>query len=348
MKKHILLIEDDRIVRENTAEILRFSDYKVSMASNGKEGVEKAKTIYPDLILCDILMPKLNGFAVFQIISKDKKLANTPFIFLTAKSSNADRRKGMELGADDYITKPFDESSLLNAIHIRLKKAGLHHTNITPDGINETTISKLKINSLKELIKVLCEKPHHIYNKGDSLFCEGNRSNHVFLIKKGSVKTYKNTEEGKELITGLFKENHFIGYTSSLGDFSHAENAETLEYSKLIKIDNQEINSILNENPHIAVELIGMLANNIRTIKEGMLQMAYGSVRNRTARSLLILNKKSKDKNILISRYDLASFTGIAKETLIRTLSDFKSEGLIESHRNFIKIIDKVRLCHVR
>ncbi len=91
-----------------------------------------------------------------------------------------------------------------------------------------------------------------------------------------------------------------------------------------------------------------MLANNIRTIKAAMLQMAYGSVRNRTARSLAILSKKSPVESILISRYDLASFTGIAKETLIRTLSDFKDEGIIETKRSLIKIIDKVKLCHIR
>src|SRR5579875_1176862 len=119
----ILVIEDNDEVRENTAEILMLSDYEVITAANGKEGVEVALAQLPDLIVCDIMMPVLDGYGVLHLLSKHKETATIPFIFLTAKAEKVDLRKGMEMGADDYLTKPFDGIELLNAVEVRLKKA---------------------------------------------------------------------------------------------------------------------------------------------------------------------------------------------------------------------------------
>ena len=120
--KKILLIEDNDDIRENTAEILELSNYNVIVAENGKIGVEKAIEHSPDLIICDIMMPGLDGYGVLHAVHKNEAIKNTPFIFLTAKTERSDFRKGMELGADDYITKPFDGIELLNAVESRLKK----------------------------------------------------------------------------------------------------------------------------------------------------------------------------------------------------------------------------------
>ncbi len=105
------------------AEILKMMNYKVFTAENGKIGVETALSEKPDLILCDIMMPVLDGYGVLHMLRKNSSTKNTPFIFLTAKTEREDFRKGMELGADDYITKPFNETELLKAIECRLKKA---------------------------------------------------------------------------------------------------------------------------------------------------------------------------------------------------------------------------------
>src|SRR6478752_4177407 len=120
--RHILLIEDNDEIRENTAEILELANYKVDTAANGKLGVEKALKTTPDLIICDIMMPVLDGHGVLHLLQKNEILKNVPFIFLTAKAERGDFRKGMEMGADDYITKPFDDIELLNAVEVRLKK----------------------------------------------------------------------------------------------------------------------------------------------------------------------------------------------------------------------------------
>ena len=120
--ENILLIEDNEGLRENTAEILTLANYNVSTAENGKIGVEMAMANPPDLIVCDIMMPVLDGYGVFQILSKNINLQHIPFIFLSAKSERNDLRKGMEMGADDYITKPFSDSELINAIRARIEK----------------------------------------------------------------------------------------------------------------------------------------------------------------------------------------------------------------------------------
>ena len=120
--KTLLLIEDNEEVRENTAEILELSMYNVIKASDGKEGIEMAIEHKPDLIICDIMMPVLDGYGVLHALEKNEEIKNTPFIFLTAKTERSDFRKGMELGADDYISKPFDPTELLNSIDRRLRK----------------------------------------------------------------------------------------------------------------------------------------------------------------------------------------------------------------------------------
>jgi CRP/FNR family transcriptional regulator, cyclic AMP receptor protein len=118
----ILLIEDNLEVRENTAEILELANYRVITAENGKIGVEKALQEVPDLIICDIMMPVLDGYGVLHLLNKNTLLRNIPFIFLTAKAERLDFRKGMEMGADDYITKPFTDIELLNSIERRLRR----------------------------------------------------------------------------------------------------------------------------------------------------------------------------------------------------------------------------------
>ena len=122
MKKKVLVIEDNTDIRENVVEILQLADFTVFEADNGKIGVELALKHLPDIILCDIMMPELDGYGVLYLLSKNAEAAAIPFIFLTAKAEKVDLRKGMEMGADDYLTKPFDDIELLNAIESRLKK----------------------------------------------------------------------------------------------------------------------------------------------------------------------------------------------------------------------------------
>jgi two-component system, sensor histidine kinase and response regulator len=119
---HILIIEDEIEIRENIAEILSFSGYDVSSVANGEDGIIAAQTRQPDLIVCDIMMPGINGFEVLMRLRNDKSTMLIPFIFLTAITENRSVRHGMQLGADDFITKPFTPDDLTQAIEIRLQK----------------------------------------------------------------------------------------------------------------------------------------------------------------------------------------------------------------------------------
>lgn len=117
------MIEDDKTLLENTATFLQMKEYEVFTARSGREGIDAALQQMPDLIICDIMMPGLDGYEVLKTLRNISHTAVTPFIFLTAKAEKPDFRKGMQLGADDYISKPFDFNDLVNAIEMRLEKA---------------------------------------------------------------------------------------------------------------------------------------------------------------------------------------------------------------------------------
>lgn len=229
MKKTILLIEDDAVIRENTAEILRFANYTVHTAANGKTGLEKIMEIHPDIIICDIMMPRLDGYGVLKILSKNPEYEHIPFVFLSSKSGVTDRRKAMELGADDFLVKPFEESDLLTVIETRIAKSKKNRNRIPQKNLPESTPHPYdEVHTLKELIHQLFDRKIFDYKKGETLYCEGNSSNHIYLIKEGVIKTFKSTESGKEFITGLYIKEQFLGYTSSFGNFPHNESAEAL------------------------------------------------------------------------------------------------------------------------
>lgn len=121
--KKILVIEDEPEMRRNLATILRLERYQPLTAENGRSGIELAAKERPDLILCDVMMPELDGYSVLQVLRQDPGLALIPFIFLTAKGEKQDLRSGMNLGADDYLTKPVPKADLLRAIEARLRRS---------------------------------------------------------------------------------------------------------------------------------------------------------------------------------------------------------------------------------
>ena len=121
--KKILVIEDEPEMRRNITALLRYHDYAPIDADNGRKGVELAKREKPDLILCDVMMPEMDGHSVLQRLQQDPELALIPFIFLTAKGEKEDLRSGMNLGADDYLTKPVPNADLIRAIEARLRRS---------------------------------------------------------------------------------------------------------------------------------------------------------------------------------------------------------------------------------
>ncbi|MBS1652463.1 MAG: response regulator [Bacteroidetes bacterium] len=350
--KTILLIEDNQEVRENCAEILELANYRVLQADNGKSGIEIAQSVLPDLILCDIMMPVLDGYAVIHLLSKSPNTASIPFIFLTAKTERSDFRKGMDLGADDYITKPFDDVELLNAVESRLKKNEMIKSTYER---NAKGLEKFfdDIESLNELKKLSNERKVKHYKKRDIIFNEGHTPNYLYFLTKGKIKTFKVHEYGKELITSLIGDGDFFGYLPLFENRSYFENAECIEDSEVILIPKEDFYSLLHNNSEVLKKFVSILSNNIIEKEQQLLKLAYSSVRKRVAEALLLLEKKYKKNDeksfsISMSREDLANIVGTATESLIRTLSEFKEDKLIEIKGSNITILNSDKLKHMK
>jgi CRP-like cAMP-binding protein/CheY-like chemotaxis protein len=345
--KKILIIEDSDDVRENLKEILELSNYEIITANNGKEGVQTAKTENPDLIICDIMMPVLDGYGVLNILSHDPKTSEIPFIFLTARTELTDIRKGMNQGADDYITKPFDEVDLMNAIEVRLKKK---------EKIDKLTISNREdmdgfltlargLSGLEDLIEA---SQHRNYKTKDIIFRRAEYSTGLFYLIKGKVKLYQINSEGKEITTRLLKPNDYFGYESLLSNESHIDGAEVLENAEVCHIPKEDFMKLMYTNRDVTAKFIKLLSNNVEEKQKQLLDLAYKTVRKRVADALVQLYDKYKGEEnsfvIAISRDDLASIVGTSTESTIRMLSEFKKSGLIQIQGSKINVLEPEKL----
>lgn len=336
----ILIIEDNDEIRESTAEILELSDYIVYTAENGKIGVEYAQKYMPDIILCDIMMPELDGYGVLYLLSKNEKTRNIPFIFLTAKIERADIRKAMEMGADDYLTKPFDDIELLNAIEIRLKKkqeqshymSTQHFGSFSPD--NE-----------KELIDLLLQNSRtRKYKKQQNIYQQGDDPYFLMYVLHGKVRGYLYHADGRELVTEIYKAGDFFGHESLLIREAYGHNAETMEESEIAQISKDDFQELLNRKPSIASKFLKILSGEIVDKDQKLLGLAYDSVRKKVANALVHVAQNSITKSdedqclIRVSRDNLSALAGTANETISRMLSDFIDEDLISKEGNAIRV----------
>ena len=345
--KKLLLIEDDVTVRENTAELLELSNYNVITASNGKLGIETAKQEVPDIIICDIMMPEIDGYGVLEALSKNPSTLNIPFIFLSAKTEHKDIRKGMDLGADDYLTKPFEEEELLSAIESRLAKVAILKSYIK----EETPEDEEKLKDLNDLRELFSKQELQYFKKGETIYEKGKHANYFYLVKRGIVKAHRLDNQGKQLITELYKEDDFFGNHANDPQSSYEDYATAMEETQLYTVSREEFHKILAGNPRITMQLVEVLNNNLSELKNQLMDMAYGSVRKKTANTILLFAERIEKhplKSIRISRADLAGVAGMAPESLIRTLSEFKKEGLIEIEGRNIKLLDSQALKMVK
>jgi len=348
MEKTILVIDDNTDIRENTSEILELAGYKTFTAENGKQGVEIAVKEKPAVIVCDIMMPELDGYGVLHLLRKNSETQNIPFIFLTAKTERSDFRKGMEMGADDYITKPFDDIELLNAVEVRLRKSQILEQNYTssPHGLTQF----LKDVKSTGLIDKLSEQyAVENYDKKQMLYQEAKRPRFLFYLMKGKVKAYKSHEDGKEYITNLYSDGDFIGYTALIEDTNYDDSATILEDAEIMMIPKDDFLQMVYSDISIASKFIHIITQNVKEKEERLLNLAYSSLRKRVAKALVDIVEKFRLKEqtspIEISREDIAQYVGTATESLIRTLSDFKAEKLIDikSGKIIVNNVDKLK-----
>lgn len=352
MESKILVIEDNVDMLDNIAEILELANYDVLKAKNGKEGINLAKKEKPNLILCDIMMPELDGYGVLKIVSESSELKNIPFIFMSAKAEKSDFREGMRLGADDYLTKPFEDLQLLEAIETRLKKGGGRAQKAeTIAASNISSIDSLynKNKAKQDFTKLFKEKTLENYEKKDTIYHSGNVPRHLYYVESGMVKTSMFNDDGKEFITGLYGEGQFVGLIDLFSNQNYAESAKFISKGSCACIAREDFLKAIYENKDLALYVYTKLHFSVNIRKDRLMHLAYDSVRKRTADCLLWLNDIYNTNGefpfaISFAREDLAAMVGTAKESLIRTLSSFKDEGLIDTNTSEITIYSDQKL----
>ena len=326
MKHKILIIEDNHDVRENLSEILELSGYDTVLAGNGKEGVQAALREAPDLILCDIMMPELDGYGVLRILAKNPSTSSIPFVFLTAKTEMSDMRKGMTLGADDYITKPFDDVQLLDTIEIRLKKK----VSLQTETRNYSPLTS-------DLVWNLFPQNFHegeirFIHKKDLLFTEGQTCRFIYLVRSGRAVGTKADEFSKEVITRIYQHPDVIGLASALTGQRYQETVRAFEDLEVMPVKKDDFLQFIINDKSISFFYLSLLGRELIKADERLLLQAYSPVRTKLASVLTELYEYYHENGravIAIPREELASMAGTAKETIIRCLSEFKDEGLV-------------------
>ncbi len=346
MKKKILIIEDQEDVRENISELLELSNYETLEAENGKKGVKIALDHKPDLILCDVMMPEMDGYEVLYLLGKNPDTASIPFIFLTAKAEKSDFRKGMNLGADDYITKPYKEMELLGAIERRLDK----FQKLSKQEEIEQFVKQAQ--SYQGLEEIEVNSKSRTFKKKDIIYRQGDYASYAYKIKQGKVKIYQVNEDGKELILDILREGDFVGENALIQDIERTESAQAMEETELILLGRQEFQELLFKNHEVSAQFIKLLSKNLIEKENELIEMAYDTVRKRTADALMKLYETYKSAGgsvkIEVSRADLASMVGTATESVIRMLSEFKKDGFISIEGSTIHILEPEKIASIR
>ena len=344
MSKKILIIEDNTDIRESVIEILELSGFITFGADNGKTGIELAIKNLPDLILCDITMREMDGYAVLYLLKKNPLTAGITFIFLTAKAERLELRKGMEMGADDYLTKPFSDVDLLKAIDGRLSRKEV------PGALQPQSNLLTEQNGLLALKKITEECKTRILKKGQILYTEHDDAVGIHLVISGRVKTIKRANDGREFMTGIYSAGQYLAINIIFSDEPYTDTATALEDCVICIISKTEFDKLLRLHTDVSGQFIKMLSNDIREKEEQLVQLGYFSVRKKMAEAILRLNKHkpSDTAHFKISRDDLAAMACMAIETVSRILTDFKAEGLIEKSGSSITVLNFAGLANMK
>jgi CRP-like cAMP-binding protein len=349
--KTILVVEDTLEMLENITEILQLAQYTVVQASNGKQGVELARQTRPALILCDVMMPELDGYGVLHILSKDPLTANTPFIFLSAKAEAADFRFGMGLGADDYLIKPFDNVTLLNAVSMRLNK----DRNGQQQAISGFDTLKQALTDSEDARQRISDTyPITHFKKKQILFKEGSPASALYFVRRGQMKLFMSDANGNAYITSLAGQNDFVGYLALLRDGLYTESAEFLDDSEVCTIPKGDFLTLIHNSQEVANQFISLMADDLADYQDRLCKLAYQTVRKRVAEALILFYQKFYGQSIAaafdtqvivsppmtLSRENWSQLVGASTETVIRTLSDFRNESLIDVNGSQITLLD--------
>ncbi|MFZ4263801.1 response regulator [Sphingobacterium sp. HJSM2_6] len=346
--RNILIIESDETLLNKYSDILKLSGYNVISTHNSQKGIELAMNILPSLILCNISIPDLHGFEVLSILLNNPLTSSIPFVFLNSTSSNEVVKKGLELGADDFITKPFQSNQLIRSVEARINKAKNQKWKSLP--INESyNITSNFDKGFEELFELISKSKIRHLKKKQTLFYESDYSQWIYLLVEGSIKTYKLTNDGRQLITGLYTSKSFIGVGTLFLEEPLTESAEAVKNTSVYFLLKSDISELLNKHVQLNKYFMILLSNFLQEKDEQLVELAYNSVRKKLAQVLIKLSKTSVPiDDIDISRDELAGLAGIANETVSRILTDFKEKGLIERNGSQIQILDYNGLLNIK
>ena len=345
----ILIIMEHRENRHYLTELLKIAGYDVVWANSGTEGVQMVTSSHPDIILCEVNMQELDGFGVIYELSHNAVTATIPFVFFTNKFQKTSLRKGMELGADDYLFRPFDDVQLLNAIAIRLKK---HETqrDFFKSQLPEPTESPLCVQGKLALDLMRDQSQFRKIKKKQILFYEGDKAIGIYFVHKGAIKITKIAQDGRELTVRIHSAGDYIGLNNLFSGQSHTDNAEAMSDCEISILPLHEFESLIEHYPDMAGKFIKLMSHESSQNEENLIRIAYDSVRKRIANSLInYFNTYCPEgQSIHLSRNELANISGTTPETVSRTLTDFENEGLIRKEQNRIIIIQIQKLSNLK
>ncbi len=340
----ILLIESPEPRPDNTAAMLALAGYAVLPAADGKREVELARSAAPDLIICDVTPPELDGLGVLHMLHQDPATTSIPFLFLTAKAAREDVERGMSAGADDDLTNPCEATVLLAAIAMRL---GKHAAPLSTSGEAPAGLPALHSGLAAHLKS---------YRKKHVLFLEGDIPHSMYWLRHGAAKTDKTDKtdkSGNEYSMELGQAGDFMGYADLLAATDCSALAMLPEDGTVGVLPRQDFFALLAQHSDGARHFSLLLAQTRAARERQLLHQAYQSVRQRLSQALLHVAQTLQplahlDHGTAVSREDLAALVGASKETVSRMLSDFRAQGLVEITGHHIIIMDAARLRRAR
>lgn len=345
----ILIIIENRENRQYLNDLLSIASYNVIDAKSGIEGIQMATSAQPDIILCDLLMKETDGYEVLVALSQNAITSTIPFVFLSDELKKTYFRKGMEMGADDFICRPFDDAQLLNAIATRLKKHEIQLEYFKSQQPNHSATpnffqGKVALDLMREQSQIRKIKKKQV------LFYEGDKVIGIYYIHKGAIKITKIAQDGRELTVRIHSAGDYIGLHRLYTEQNHSDNAEAMSDCEISILPLHEFESLIEHHPEIAAKFIKILSQESNQIEDHLIRIAYDSVRKRIANSLISYFKTycAEGQSIHLSRNELANISGTTPETVSRTLTDFENEGLIRKELSRIVIVQPQKLSNLK
>ena len=341
----LLIIEDHLEVRENLQELLELCNYIVLCAPNGETGIRLALSEQPDLILCDIMMPGLDGYEVLAYLAQQPETAAIPFIFLTAKADKGDIRRGMQLGADDYITKPFEEEELLKAIQVRLHKSHLlkQPFHRSPEGLQSFLFQARQEGGLPP--DAHAAAGIRKFEPNQFIFREGETPQYLFFIASGAISVYRPDQPEPGRVRTTYEKGSFFGYKALIQGMPYLHRAETMEATEISLIPKNDFYALLLHNRTFSIRFIQLLANQVREQEKQLLKMVQELSKRKVAGIILELFPGLEERSETDIPLDtIQSQARMANLNLNLALRYLDREKAIRLRQDYIQLLDTQKL----